>query len=82
MKAVLALVQTLHSRFLISSKSGELRKSYPKIGFSVCKGRPVPYVEALLHALYLFYSLIPCVCDGLAVLLLAQIPTTGRLWRH
>lgn len=46
----------------------ELRKNYPKIGFSICTGRPVPYVEALAQALDLLNSPIPCVCEGGAVL--------------
>jgi len=46
----------------------ELLRSYPKVGFSVCTGRPVPYVEALAQALDLLNSLIPCVCEGGAVL--------------
>jgi hydroxymethylpyrimidine pyrophosphatase-like HAD family hydrolase len=36
--------------------------------FSVCTGRSVPYVEALVQVLGLVESAVPCVCEGGAVL--------------
>ncbi|HEU0173243.1 MAG TPA: HAD family hydrolase [Blastocatellia bacterium] len=45
------------------------------IGFSLCTGRSVPYVEAMTQALGLSRSSVPCVCEGGSVI---YSPATDR----
>jgi hydroxymethylpyrimidine pyrophosphatase-like HAD family hydrolase len=43
-------------------------KKHRNIGFGICSGRSVPYMEAMVQTLNLLNSPIPCICDGGATL--------------
>jgi hydroxymethylpyrimidine pyrophosphatase-like HAD family hydrolase len=50
-------------------------RSHPAVGFGICTGRSVPYVEAMVHALDLIQSPVPCICEGGASLYWPQLDT-------
>lgn len=43
-------------------------KDHKNIGFSICSGRSVPYIEAMVQAIDLLDSPVPCICEGGSVL--------------
>lgn len=43
-------------------------RNHGNIGFSICTGRSVSYVEAIIQTLDLINSPFPCVCEGGAIL--------------
>jgi hydroxymethylpyrimidine pyrophosphatase-like HAD family hydrolase len=43
-------------------------KKHPYVGFGICSGRSVPFIEAMVQTLNLFDSSVPCICEGGAAL--------------
>jgi len=43
-------------------------KDHTTVGYSICTGRSIPYVEAMVQTLDLISSSVPCVCEGGAAL--------------